>query len=290
MKKSYVQVGLVVLALSLYLMGIREGFAIISGTSVPKCPNGSSPSSFEHVCPDMTRPSTGVPVCPPGTTDPGNDALCQKLSTTGGPPTYSQKKCPANTTLALDMSRKCYHSLSACPSGTTFYAFAAGGGGFTNALCVPKTATTYATNLRFANRESPPSQEEITNACRPGDALVLPKSQTPVDNDFNFGEPLCLKASRDMTSADAENVRSAMRDVANSLNPFRPPTAPSSDLEKERKEIADAAKTNLFFIQAALFLVVLSMLTYAVLPLDTANMIAFGLLSVGIAIGFFLKG
>lgn len=75
-----------------------------------------------------------------------------------------------------------------------------------------------------------------------------------------------------------------------SLKPLRPPTAPSSDIEKERKEITSLAKQNLFFIQVALFLVVLAMLSYGMFPLDTANLIAFALLSVGIAMGFFLKG
>jgi hypothetical protein len=89
---------------------------------------------------------------------------------------------------------------------------------------------------------------------------------------------------RDKDSAAREVER-----VKNSLKPFRPPTAPSSDLEKERKEITDIAKRNLFFIQLALFLVVLAMLSYFMFSLDTANLIAFGLLSVGIAMGFFLR-
>lgn len=77
--------------------------------------------------------------------------------------------------------------------------------------------------------------------------------------------------------------------VKDSLKPFRPPTAPSSDLEKERKEITELAKRNLFFVQVALFLVVLAMLSYFVVSLETANLIAFGLLCVGIAMGFFLR-
>lgn len=84
-------------------------------------------------------------------------------------------------------------------------------------------------------------------------------------------------------------MSSTMQEVTQSLKPFRPPTAPSSDLEKERREITDIAKRNLFFVQVALFLVVVSMLSYIVFPLDTANLLVFGLLSVGIAIGFFLR-
>lgn len=81
-----------------------------------------------------------------------------------------------------------------------------------------------------------------------------------------------------------------IREVKNSLKPFRPPTAPASDLEKERKAITDVARRNLYFVQIALFLVVIVMLCYVILPLDYANGIAFLLLCVGIALGFFLKG
>jgi pilus assembly protein TadC len=80
-----------------------------------------------------------------------------------------------------------------------------------------------------------------------------------------------------------------MREVIDSLKPFRPPTAPSSDLEKERKEITEITKRNLYFIQFALLLVVLVLLSYVLLPFDSANLIAFLLLCVGIGLGFFLR-
>lgn len=81
-----------------------------------------------------------------------------------------------------------------------------------------------------------------------------------------------------------------LREVKDSLKPFRPPTAPSSDLEKERKAITADARRNLYFLQIALFLVVLVMLTYLILPMEYANPITFLLLCMGIALGFFLKG
>jgi hypothetical protein len=90
-------------------------------------------------------------------------------------------------------------------------------------------------------------------------------------------------------NAAVSSSASTFKEVIDSLKPFRPPTAPASDLEKERKEITDIARRSLYFIQIALFLVVLSMLSYFVLPLDTANLVAFALLCVGIAMGFFLR-
>ena len=80
-----------------------------------------------------------------------------------------------------------------------------------------------------------------------------------------------------------------IQSIKNSLKPFRPPTAPSSDLEKERKAITDVASRNMFFAQFALFLVVLVGLSYVTLPQDTANSVALGLLTVGIGFGFFLR-
>jgi len=80
-----------------------------------------------------------------------------------------------------------------------------------------------------------------------------------------------------------------MREVIDSLKPFRPPTAPSSDLEKERKEITEISRRNLYFIQFALLLVVLVLLSYLLLPFESANLIAFLLLCVGIGLGFFLR-
>ena len=81
-----------------------------------------------------------------------------------------------------------------------------------------------------------------------------------------------------------------MEEVKNSLKPFRPPTAPSSDLEKERRIITSEARRNIYFIQIVLFLLVLVLLSYVVMPLEYANPVSFLLLCVGIALGFFLKG
>jgi hypothetical protein len=84
-------------------------------------------------------------------------------------------------------------------------------------------------------------------------------------------------------------VSDELRKIKNTLKTKRPPTAPSSDLEQERQEIIQIGKQSLYFIQFALLLVVLVLLSYIVLPLTYANSISFLLLSVGVAIGFFLR-
>ena len=82
---------------------------------------------------------------------------------------------------------------------------------------------------------------------------------------------------------------STLQDFVNSLKPFRPPTAPSSDLEKERKAILAISQRDMYFIQIALFLAVLSLLGYFVLPTEYAHGVALLLLSVAVSFGFFLR-
>lgn len=80
-----------------------------------------------------------------------------------------------------------------------------------------------------------------------------------------------------------------MKEVANSLKPFRPPTAPDSDIEKERKAIVDMKALDLLVVQVALFVTVLVLVAYIILPRGVAHVVAFMLVVVGIAFGFFLQ-
>lgn len=87
---------------------------------------------------------------------------------------------------------------------------------------------------------------------------------------------------------DTTDVLEKLKGVRASINAMRPPTAPSSDLEKERKAILLIGTRDLFFVQFSLFLLILTFLSYLTLPTDTAHVLAFLLLSVGVSIGFFL--
>lgn len=89
---------------------------------------------------------------------------------------------------------------------------------------------------------------------------------------------------------ETKQVAEELRGIKDSLRPLRVPTAPSSDLEKERRAITDDAKRSLYFIQFVLFLIVLVLLAYALIPIEYANPISFLLLCGGISLGFFLKG
>lgn len=80
-----------------------------------------------------------------------------------------------------------------------------------------------------------------------------------------------------------------LQETATELKPFRPPTAPASDLEEERKAITTLARRNLYFVQISLLLVVLALVSYLVLPTEYAHLVAFMLLCIGISIGFFLR-
>jgi hypothetical protein len=87
----------------------------------------------------------------------------------------------------------------------------------------------------------------------------------------------------------AGGTTEVIKEVSNSLKPFRPPTAPASDLEKERKAISEISNQKLLMVQIALFIVVLVLLTYVVIPGNSAHTVAFLLLSVGVAAAFFLR-
>lgn len=93
-------------------------------------------------------------------------------------------------------------------------------------------------------------------------------------------------------AASWREISSAGKDIqetTKSLRTMRAPTAPSDDLEKERRAISFDLKRSLTFIQVVLFLVVLSLLAYLVLPATYAHSITFLLLCVGVAVGFFLR-
>lgn len=84
------------------------------------------------------------------------------------------------------------------------------------------------------------------------------------------------------------DAASVLRDVNQSLKPFRPPTAPASDKAIERKAIL-SGNQSLVFIQLVLFILLAVLVSYLLLPTHYANGIAFVLLCVGVAYGFFLR-
>ena len=79
----------------------------------------------------------------------------------------------------------------------------------------------------------------------------------------------------------------ALRETIDAVKPMRPPTAPASDIARERKAILSSS-TDLLFIQVSLFLIILSLLTYLFLPTSYAHLVVFLLLCVGVGLGFFL--
>lgn len=81
----------------------------------------------------------------------------------------------------------------------------------------------------------------------------------------------------------------SVQQLLQTLKPFRPPTAPDSDLERERKAILKQTSTSLVVAQVALFSLVLSMIIYLFVPSSYAHMLVFLILSVAVALVFFLK-
>lgn len=259
MKKS-IQLGLVLVALSLYFMRTREGFDI-AGSSEPKCPDGNVPQLGTAWCGNTSQGGTD-PTCPEGFTEEtgrGEEGLGDMVCRNGD--TYTSKsRCPSGKVFDRE-KRKCFDRIPVCPANTKYYVVIPESGNPSKAICVPNDVKKY--NAPQGLR------------CTSGDIAIH-------DGDMN-------KSIECVSAQEKERPPSEFREVIDSLKPFRPPTAPASDLEKERKEITNLAKRDMFFVQAALFLVVLSMLSYFMFSLDTANLIAFALLCVGIAMGFFLR-
>lgn len=84
---------------------------------------------------------------------------------------------------------------------------------------------------------------------------------------------------------DSENE---IKKVSDSLKTLRSKTQPVSDMERERRAILDTSSRNILLVQIALFILVLSLLSYLIIPANYAHMVVFLLLCVGIATGIFL--
>lgn len=91
------------------------------------------------------------------------------------------------------------------------------------------------------------------------------------------------------TVSGMQGLGAGVRETEQALKPLRPKTAPAEDLELERRKISLDAEQSLVLVQLSLFLVVLSLLSYLVLPREWAHGITFLLLCVGIGSGFFLR-
>lgn len=289
-KNTYIQLGLVlVVALGVYLLRTREGFEEIKEA---KCPEGRR--LLGTACFDLSDRGTAEPICPPNSTaDQGNTGIC--LSPDGP----KQKICPDGKPTVMG---GCYESTPLCDANTEgAHLYHTETGFFDKLVCVPKNRETYDITLPEGR---PPTPDEVKKICRPGDKIIGKSTELEVLDGI---KRMCLSMTpspgttttppsgvqpRDTDStpnAIITSSASSIREVIDSLKPFRPPTAPSSDLEKERKEITELAKRNLFFAQVALLLVVLAGLCYLVMDRDSANLIALALLLVGIAVGFFLR-
>lgn len=88
--------------------------------------------------------------------------------------------------------------------------------------------------------------------------------------------------------SSAVDVGNKIKSVTDSLKPMRPPLA-GTEISMERKRILETSQPNMLVIQIALAIAVLSLLVYLVVPLQYAHILVFLLLSVGVAVGIFLK-
>jgi hypothetical protein len=88
--------------------------------------------------------------------------------------------------------------------------------------------------------------------------------------------------------SSAGEAAAAIKKATDGLKPMRPPVA-GSELQIERRHLLETSKPNMLLIQVALAVAVLSLLGYATMSAERAHIFAFLLLSVGIAVGIFLR-
>lgn len=89
--------------------------------------------------------------------------------------------------------------------------------------------------------------------------------------------------------AEFTMVQAELEKANQKLAPKRPPTAPIDDLSRERQLILQGPGIDILLIQLALFLAVLSLLSFLVMSRDAAQGMTFLLLCTGVAVGFFLR-
>jgi hypothetical protein len=83
-----------------------------------------------------------------------------------------------------------------------------------------------------------------------------------------------------------ETIQKQLQDTSKAIRPVR---SAESDIERERKAILSLTEPKLLLVQVVLALVVASLISYLLLPINVAHGLTFLLLCVGIAVGIFLK-
>jgi len=91
------------------------------------------------------------------------------------------------------------------------------------------------------------------------------------------------------TVTTASDTANKIRNTNIALKRIRPPTAPTDDIEHERRGIQQIVARRVLLLQIVLALIVLSLVAYLAMPVTYAHGVTFLLLCVGIAVGIFLE-
>ena len=134
--------------------------------------------------------------------------------------------------------------------------------------------------FKLVEETSPPSQMCVSQR---DNSIRMPLGSPPPDVPQTMPDEL-----PGVGSGPVYEPFDTVKDLVDTLKPLRPPTAPASDLQKERKSVLTSSAPNFLLIQVELAIVILCLLVYAFGPLEHAPGIVVLLLSVGIAVGIFL--
>lgn len=238
--------------------------------------------------------TAGTLQCPEGTQqDSQNPEKCRNGDT------LVSKVCPMGTIWSAATGNRCIKlTPPTCPAGSTVYEVYSKTGGRTGApLCIPSSTPLTERPLSEAGRGWPCGDVNWLGVRGTSFVCIPPaasSSATPAPDASSSAAPA---PSTSMSSAPTStpapvtppvDVQTTLEDVNQSLKPFRPPTAPASDKAIERKAIL-SGNQSLVFIQLVLFILLAVLVAYLLLPTNYANGIAFVLLCVGVAYGFFLR-
>ena len=201
------------------------------------------------------------------------------------------KVCPSGYGPDRPTNRCIRLSPPTCPTGSTLHIAMARGEINRYPICIPDSVQ--------LPEQSPPSNSNAWPCAQGVDFLAINpqtgkfKCVPPAGGSGTTPTPSSGGMSSAPTSTPAPvtppvDVQTTLEDINQSLKPFRPPTSPGSDKAIERKAIL-SGNQSLVFIQLVLFILLAVLVAYLLLPPNYANAIAFVLLCVGVAYGFFLR-
>ncbi len=156
--------------------------------------------------------------------------------------------------------------------------------------CVFSTNNAYSVDLHGVTRDFEAEQTRFTTEIT--GLLERIRREAPVQDRLAAFEGPRGQEYQNIQSeyanySSAGTVATAIQSVTKSLPKSRAPII-TSQIQSEKKRI-ESSQPNMLVLQLAVIMTLLSLLVYVFVPIAYAHTIVFLLLSVGVAVGIFLK-